>query len=64
MPAKDWIEDADYEFVCSTCGSNAVQGQYWVKINTLEVVDAVEPVGSEMDWCGVCESHTKAIGKG
>ena len=41
-------------WVCSVCGSKAVQERCWVEINTQEVG---EPAGDTECWCPDCVDH-------
>lgn len=41
-------------WVCRNCGSEEVEGTFWVKLNTQEVMDELE---DDAHWCPACEDH-------
>ena len=43
---------------CPECGSDEIQGKFWVPLNTPLVKEDIldDPVGDEY-WCGDCKSH-------
>lgn len=41
--------------VCSTCGSDLVEGTFWVNLNTMQVGDSADTGDT---WCSQCQEVT------
>lgn len=49
------------KIVCSVCGSDDVETQVWMKVNTMVVTDGYSLDESDDNWCCKCEEHVDLI---
>lgn len=48
----------DDTWVCNYCGSEEVEQQVWININTLEVPDNLK---SDIYWCSTCNDEVRPL---
>ena len=56
MPKYENSKDVGKNWICTDCGSDEVQQQAWVNVNTSEVDQLPEDNNA---WCCECSDHVK-----
>jgi len=50
------------KWICDECGSDKVQSQYWVDLNTGETQGMVSDEAAD-NWCEGCQQHVDVVFK-
>lgn len=56
MPKYEKTEDVGKNWICKDCGSDDVQQEAWVNVNTAEVDQLPE---DNKAWCCECSDHVR-----